>query len=199
MFASMRLGCISMVVAVGVGDGGGPELEAPVRQNVKALEMVRVAEQTELKAATEDHTRWQFKDVDKKADGATVSRVVETANGALVKKIEVDGHKLGPEELRKEDERILAFVGNRELQTKQRKENAQDDKRAESMLRMLPEAFLWSFAGDTADTVTLGFVPNPEFHPPTMESRVFATMKGEIVVNEGVVHEPDSRTIWQAN
>ena len=34
------------------------------------------------------------------------------------------------------------------------------------------------------DTVTLGFVPDPTFDPPTMESRVFAAMAGEIVVNK---------------
>ncbi len=33
-------------------------------------------------------------------------------------------------------------------------------------------------------TVTLGFVPDPAFEPPTMESRVFAAMAGEIVVNK---------------
>jgi len=173
-----------MLMLAGGAAGMWAQQEPRARQDGKALEMVRVAEQTELKAAADDHTRWQFKDVDKKADGVTVSRVVETANGALNKKIEVNGRKLGPEELRQEDARISAFVNNRELQTKQRKEDAADDRRAERMLRMLPEAFLWSFAGDSGDTVTLGFVPNPEFHPPTMESRVFATMKGEIVVNK---------------
>lgn len=183
MFASMRLGCISMVAGLAVGAAWG-QGEAPARQDRRALEMVRVAEQTELKAAKEDNTRWQFKDVDKKADGVTVSRVVETANGSLNKRVEVDGRKLGPEELRQEDARIESFVNDRAQQARQRKEGLQDDRRAESMLRMLPEAFLWSFAGDTGDTVILGFVPNPEFHPPTMESRVFATMKGEIIVNK---------------
>jgi hypothetical protein len=60
----------------------------------------------------------------------------------------------------------------------------QDDKRAESMLRMLPVAFLWSVKREDTETVTLGFVPDPAFEPPTMESRVFAAMAGEIVVEK---------------
>ena len=49
---------------------------------------------------------------------------------------------------------------------------------------MLPDAFLWSVKSDWGNMVTLGFVPNPDFTPPTMESRVFAAMAGEIVVNK---------------
>ena len=52
------------------------------------------------------------------------------------------------------------------------------------MLRMLPDAFLWTVKQDSGDTVTFGFVPDPAFEPPTMESRVFAAMAGEIVVNK---------------
>jgi hypothetical protein len=184
MLASMKLNCAVMLIFASSAAGVWAQEEPRARQDQKALEMVRVAEQTELRAAKEDNTRWQFKDVDKKADGVTVSRVVETANGSINKKIEMNGRKLGSEELKQEDSRIASFVNDRAQQAKQRRESLQDDKRAESMLRMLPDAFLWSFAGDSGDTVTLGFVPNPEFHPPTMESRVFATMKGEIIVNK---------------
>ena len=121
---------------------------------------------------------------DKKVDGVTVARVVETAHGSLDKKIQVNGRVLTPEELRKEDARIDEFVRDPAQQAKQRKEGAQDDKRAETMTRMLPDAFLWSVKADSGDTVTLGFVPNPDFDPPTMECRVFAAMAGVIVVNK---------------
>ena len=91
---------------------------------------------------------------------------------------------LSPEELKQEDARIERFVRDPAQQAKQKKDGAQDDKRAEDMTRMLPDAFLWSVKSDSGNTVTLGFVPNPDFNPPTMESRVFAAMAGEIVVNK---------------
>ncbi len=52
------------------------------------------------------------------------------------------------------------------------------------MLKMLPDAFLWKVNGEDGKVVRLGFVPNPAFTPPTMESRVFAAMAGEIVVDK---------------
>jgi hypothetical protein len=110
--------------------------------------------------------------------------VVETEHGALNKKIEVNGRALTAEELKREDARISEFVNDPAQQAKQKKDGAQDDKRAENMLRMMPDAFLWSVKSDAGDTVTLGFVPNPDFDPPTMECRVFASMAGVIVVNK---------------
>lgn len=179
MSATRFLGLGALMVAVGVCTSQGQ-----VRQDARAQEIVRVASQTELKASEVDHSNWKFKDTDKKVEGVTVARVVETAHGSLNKKIEVNGRALTPEELRNEDARIEAFVKDPAKQAKQRKDSAEDDKRAEIMTRMLPDAFLWSVKSETSDTVTLGFVPNPDFVPPTMECRVFAAMAGVLVVNK---------------
>ncbi len=172
------VGALTLVVGVVAGQGQA------VKQDRKAQEMVRVAAQTELNASKADHSHWEYKDVDKKADGVTVARVVETEHGAISRKIEVNGRPLSAAELKREDARIDEFVRSPAQQAKQQKDGALDDKRAEEMTRMLPDAFLWSVKSDSGDTVTLGYVPNPDFDPPTMESRVFASMAGEIVVNK---------------
>jgi len=153
-------------------------------QDAKAQEMVRVAMKTELDASRDDHSHWEYKDTYRNAEGESIFRVVETAKGALKKKIEHNGRSLNDAELKQEDARIETFVHDPAQQAKQRKDGAQDDKRAEDMLRMLPDAFLWKVVNDSGEAVTLGFVPNPEFNPPTMESRVFASMAGEIVVDK---------------
>jgi hypothetical protein len=180
MTASARLFGLGLLTLVGVVAAQGQ-----AKQDPKAQEIVRVAAQTELNASKTDNSLWQFKDVDKKTDGTTtVTRVVETEHGAISRKIEVNGRPVSAAELKREDARIDEFVRDPTLQAKQKKEGAQDDKRAENMTRMLPDAFLWSVKNDSGATVTLGFVPNPSFDPPTMESRVFATMAGEVVVNK---------------
>jgi hypothetical protein len=169
-------------VAVAVVGGTGALAQ---EQDATARDLVRVATQTELDASRDDHSRWEYKDVYRSSDGEKVFRVVETGNGSLKKKVEENGRPLTATELGQEDERLAGFVNDPAQQAKQRKDNAQDDKRAEGMLRMLPDAFLWKVCGDDGKTVTLGFVPNPAFQPPTMESRVFGSMAGEIVVDKG--------------
>jgi hypothetical protein len=177
---SVRSYCIgALVLTVGsVGVQGQ-------QQDPKALQIVKVAEQTELDASANDHSLWQYKDVDRKPGvGETVSRVVETAHGSVGKRIELNGRPLSPEELREQDAKVQTFVHDPALQAKQRKDGAQDDKRAEEMLKLLPAAFLWSVKSEDAKTVTLAYMPDPNFVPPTMESRVFAAMAGEIVVDK---------------
>jgi len=154
------------------------------QQDPRAQAIVREASQTELAASKADHSRWQYKDVDRTPTGETVSIVVETDHGSVKKTIVRNGHALSSDDLHAEDERINSFVNDPSQQARQRKDSEQDDKRAASMLRLLPDAFLWSIKKDNGDTVTLGYVPNPDFEPPDMESRVFAAMAGEIVVDK---------------
>jgi hypothetical protein len=175
----LRFGWVGLLAAgVVVGPTWGQQ------QNLKAQEMVRVAMQTELNASRDDHSHWEYKDVYTGESGEKVLRVVETGKVSLKKKVQENGQPLTAEELKAEDERIKGFVNDPLQQAKQHRDSMQDDKRAESMLRMLPVAFLWSVKREDTETVTLGFVPDPAFEPPTMESRVFAAMAGEIVVEK---------------
>jgi len=48
---------------------------------------------------------------------------------------------------------------------------------------MLPDAFVFGYAGDDGNMVKLSFRPNPNFHPPSMEARVFHDMEGEMWVD----------------
>jgi len=180
MLFAVRLWCVgALVLAVGsVGVQGQ-------QQDPKAEQIVKVAEQTELDAAANDHSLWQYRDVDRKPFlGETVSRVVETAHGSVSKKVELNGRPLSPWELKEQDAKMESFVHDPIQQARQRKEGAQDDKRAEDMLKLLPAAFLWSVKSEDAKTVTLAYVPDPKFEPPTMESKVFAAMAGEVVVDK---------------
>ena len=51
------------------------------------------------------------------------------------------------------------------------------------MFGMLPDVFVFSYAGRQADLVTLTFSPNPNFQPPSLEARVLHNMQGEMTVD----------------
>jgi len=154
------------------------------RPDAQAQQLVQTAVETELAANHDDHSRWQYRSAVRKPEGEFLYQVVETDHGSVKKKIRQNGQPLSKEDLEKENQRINSFVHDSSQQAKQHKDSEQDDKRAENMLRILPDAFLWTMRSDTADSTTFSFVPNPNFDPPTMESRVFAAMAGEIVVSK---------------
>ena len=49
------------------------------------------AVQTELAEDANDHTHWQYRDVNRNVEGESVYRVVETGHGAVRKKVEAGG------------------------------------------------------------------------------------------------------------
>lgn len=157
---------------------------AQQKQDPHAQELVRTAVQTELAADRDDHSRWRYRSTVRKPDGEFVYAVVETDHGSVKKKIRQNGQPLNAVELNEETQRIDSFVHDPSQQNKQHKDSEADDKRAENMLRMLPDAFLWTIKSDSIDATTFAFTPDPNFSAPSMEARVFAAMAGEIVVSK---------------
>jgi hypothetical protein len=147
-----------------------------------AKAIVAKAVQTELNADHTDHAAFQYRDHDVTADHDTVFEVIETPQGSLKRKLSDHGVALSSEQRHVDDLRIHAFVHDPSLQQKQKKDSVHDDQQAESMLKLLPVAFLWTIRSATGSEVTLDFKPDPEFHAPSMEAKVLSAMSGEIVV-----------------
>ncbi|MDE1177089.1 MAG: hypothetical protein PW789_10855 [Edaphobacter sp.] len=157
---------------------------AQQKQDPRAQAMAKTAVETELAADKADHTRWRYRSDITRPEGHFLYIVVETDKGSVKKKIEENGKPLDGGALNSEMKRIDSFVHDPSQQEKQRKDSSQDDARAEKMLRMLPDAFLWSIKSDSPTVTTLAFTPDPNFSAPSMEARVFAAMAGEIVVTK---------------
>ena len=154
---------------------------ADTSSNARAFVEMIVA--NELKADANDHTKWMYRDDNDVPDGHTVRVVIQTAEGDLSKTIQKDGRALAGDEQKQDEEKIEQFVHDPNVREKQKRDREEDSEMAASLTKLLPEAFLWSFAGRQGALTTLRFKPDPKFHPPTRESRVFAAMEGVMVVN----------------
>lgn len=137
----------------------------------------------ELKADANDHTHWIYKDDNKVPDGHTVKIVIQTEEGNLSKTLQKNGRPLTADEQKEDEKKIDEFVHDAAVREKQRHDEQQDSDRAAALTKLLSDAFLWSFAGKNGVLTTLNFKPDPKFHPPSRESRVFAAMEGTMVVN----------------
>ncbi|HLY41117.1 MAG TPA: hypothetical protein VKR52_07870 [Terracidiphilus sp.] len=142
--------------------------------------LVQQAVKTELQEAANDHSCWMFFETDRTANGTVKQWVAQTHEGDLKRVLEQDGKPVARPEQR---QKMNLFLQNQDLRAKQRKSGQHDDEQAAEMLRMLPKAFIWNVTGTSGDETTLHFKPNPGFHPPDWETRVFAAMEGEMVVN----------------
>ena len=145
-----------------------------------AKQFVKQAVQTELAADRDDHTHWLYFEIDRKPEHSVKQWVAETSTGDLRRVIEMDGRPVPPDEQRR---KMDNFLGNWWARSKQRKSEQHDDKQAAELLELLPQAFVWSNDGIKGSNTVLHFKPDPQFHPPDLESRVFAAMEGDMAVD----------------
>lgn len=135
---------------------------------------------TERVANRNDHSNWVYLADDREAKTHVVEWVAATQEGDLKRVLVKDEHKVGEVEQR---EGVEHFVHDEHARKKQMTENQHDNQQADDLLKLLPEAFVWTVVNTNQSSATLHFEPEAGFHPPTREARVFSAMAGEVEVD----------------
>jgi hypothetical protein len=177
MRGSGRLLVLALLVAQSIA-ARGQNAKEQVQQNAK--ELVQQAVQTELVASRDDHSRWLYYEIDRKPGNTVEEWVADTGNGSLRRVIKENGQPLPLAEQR---QRMDRFVQDAQAQDKQHKSGQHDDEQAAEMLSLLPDAFVWTITGTDMNSTMLHFKPDPRFHAPDWETRVFAAMEGDMEVD----------------
>lgn len=152
-------------------------------QPLSPHQLVRQVVNNELAANENDHSHWMYRDSDTVPGKSTVKLVVQTSHGTVSKTIELNGRPLTQQEQAQDQATMESILNDPSVLAKQRRSGAHDDQQAVSLMKMLPDGFIWTYAGESNGDITLHFRPNPLFTPPTYASRVFAAMAGEMVVD----------------
>ena len=142
--------------------------------------IVEQAVQTELAANRNDHSHWLYFEIDRQPGKAVKRWVAQARSVSLDRVIERNGQTVPESEQRQE---MNAFMNNPGAQAKQRKSGQHDDEQAAELLQMLPNAFVWTVAGEKGSDILLHFRPDQKFHPPNLEARVFAAMEGDLAID----------------
>ncbi|MEO6965707.1 MAG: hypothetical protein ABI076_07385, partial [Acidobacteriaceae bacterium] len=146
-------------------------------------QLVRQVINNELYANQNDHSHWMYLDSDTVPGKSVLKLVVQTRDGTVSRTIRLNGRPLTSQERDQDRAKMESVVNDPSVREKQRKDGAHDDSQSVSMMKMLPEGFIWTNAGESNGEITLRFRPNPAFNPPTYASRVFAAMAGEVTVD----------------
>ena len=144
-------------------------------------QVVQQVVNAELAANRNDHTHWRY--IETEMDHSKYV-VVETESGALKRHIDDAGKPASAAVLAADDESIQKFIHDPSLQAKQRQNGAKDEQDFTELINLLPAAFTWTVVSETAETITLAYKPDPNFHPPDMEARVMGRMTGTLIVDK---------------
>ena len=142
-------------------------------------QIVQQAVNAEITADRNDHSHWIFHEVDRKPKNSVVQWVAETGKGDITRVYIRNGQSIPTAQ---QNQAIQKFIHDPNAQAKQHQASQHDDQQASGMTKLLPVAFIWTVTSKNDQTTTLHFKPDPNFHPPTWEARVFAAMEGDMTV-----------------
>jgi len=146
-------------------------------------DLVKAVIQNELKPTDSSAIRWRYllnKDVEGKQE---TREVVETNSGSLERLIAIAGKPLSNAERRDESERILKLARNLDEQARLERDRRRDTQQTNAFLQMIPNTFLFEYAGESGDLIRVVFKPNPQFTTSSREGKVLKELQGEIWIN----------------
>lgn len=154
--------------------------------SASAHELVQRAVQNELKAS-ESSSHYMYLVRKQTPQGSSLKQVAETKDGEVSYLLKMNDEPLTPEQRSIEDEKMQKLLNNPDEQRRRLKNQKEDEKRAATLVRALPDAFIYEFdkpdAGQPADTVKLKFRPNQSFNPPDREMQVLTGMSGSMYLD----------------
>ena len=122
-----------------------------------------------------------------KPRGSETKRVIQTPAGSLGRLVAINDKPLNQEQRRQDDERLNQLLDPGKMREKA-KGQKEDEQRTLKMLRVMPDAFIYKYAGTETTPqgqhlVRLDFSPNANFVPPSRETQVFQGMSGQIWID----------------
>jgi len=157
--------------------------ESQQTNKLSPSDLVKSVIYNELHPANTVDVHWKYQLL-KDADGKQETRaVVETKSGSLDRLLSVAGRKLTGAQESNEAGRILKFSHSPEEQRKAEQSRRKDAEQCNNILKMIPDAFIFEYAGESGTAAKLTFKANPKFVPPSREGKVLQQMAGEMWVD----------------
>lgn len=164
---------------------------------IRPDDLIRRAVANEVKS-TNQAAKCMFRQRKETPNGSQTKLLVETRDAMVGMVVAYNDRLLNPDERQGEYDRIQRFIDDpAELERKRRKEK-DDSERVKSILKALPDAFLYEYDGiDTGrpgmgkpgdPLVRLKFHPNPKYDPPTRVEQVLTGMQGIVLIDPQKQH-----------
>jgi hypothetical protein len=143
----------------------------------------------ELRAASDNNhpMRYQLRKTSPRL--TTTKEIYETRDGEVARLIAINDTPLSPVDEQKEVARLGELMNDPGRQRHRKQAEDADAGRALAVLRALPTAFVYQYAGKgtSANVERFAFRANPNFSPPDLETQVLTAMAGELWIDS--VHQ----------
>ncbi len=131
----------------------------------------------------ERHGYWRYTIERHSQQGTRVEEQLETAEGPITILDRNNGRQLNAAERQAEQERLNHLLNSASEQARHRQDFVADEQRIGRIVALLPDAFLYEYAGEENGCYRLRFRPNPDYPARSIEARIFHAMSGELWVS----------------
>jgi hypothetical protein len=161
--------------------------------NVPANELVRQTVANEVAAANHPNVHHMFRSRRQTPKGSRTHIYVETNQALAGMLIAINDQPLNAQQQRAENDHLAWLVNNPDQLRKKAAREKEDEDRSLCIVKALPQAFTYEYAGTENSVPGLGeaddplvklkFKPNPSFIPPTHVEQVLTGMQGELLID----------------
>lgn len=120
------------------------------------------------------------------AKGEKTRDIIQSRDGSVARLILLDGKPLTEEQDKAERQRLDDMLKNPEGFRKHVKDNESGMKIADSLIRLMPDAMIYTYAPGQPQTgrdpgrreIVIDYEPNPNFHPPSTTAEALTGLHG---------------------
>lgn len=167
---------IAFLTSAAVAQSSSPQRLSPITA-------VKNVIYNEMHPSGANNVHWKYR-LEKTSGSKQETRtVIETQSGSLDRLMAVAGKPLSGAQEANEAKRILRFSHSPDEQRKAEEARRKDAEQCNTFLKMIPDAFVFEYAGQSGNATKLNFKPNPRFQPSSREGKVLQQMTGEMWVD----------------
>lgn len=156
-------------------------------------ELVRITVANEVAAANHPDVHHMFRSRRQTPKGSQTRIYVETDQALAAMLVAVNDQPLNAQQQQAENDHLAWLLNNPDQLRKKAAREKEDEDRSLRIVKALPAAFLYEYAGAENSAPGLGeaddplvklkFKPNPSYTPPTRVEQVLKGMQGELLID----------------
>ncbi len=160
---------------------------------IPPAELVRSSVENEVAAADTTLVKHMFCSRKQTPRGSQTKLYVETNDAIAAMLIAVNDQPLTADQRQGEINHLAWLTGSPDQLRKKQAREKEDAERSLRIIKALPDAFRYEYAGTEIGTATLGrpgaqlvklkFTPNPNYSPPTRVEEVLSGMQGYLLID----------------
>lgn len=167
--------------------------QAPAAPEMPPGELVRLAVKNEVAAANDDAVKHMFRSRRQTPKGSQTKLYVETNDAMAAMLIANNDQPLTPQQQQGEINHLNWLMGSPDQLRKKHAREKEDAARTLQIVKALPDAFRYEYAGTRdgepglgrpgVQLVQLKFTPNPGYSPPSRVEQALSGMQGYLLVD----------------